>query len=62
MSDRLADMLDALDRAMAAIKLRPEARYGDDIDNLLRVRHILEALDPDEIEALLEDEDDEEEE
>jgi hypothetical protein len=59
-SDRLVDLLDAIDRAMAALKLRPEARYGDDIENLLRVRRILEALDPDEIEALLEDEDEEE--
>jgi len=54
------DLLDTIDRATVALKQRPEARYGDDIDNLLRVRRILEALDPDEIEALLEDEDEEE--
>ena len=59
MSDRLEELLDSLDRAAAAIKARPEARYGNDLENLHLVRRILEALDPDEIEALLEDDEEE---
>ncbi len=41
---------------MALLKARPEARYSGDIENLLRVRRVLEGIDPDEIVALLEDE------
>ena len=56
MSDILEDLLDSIDRAMALLKARPEARYSSDIENLLRVRRVLEGIDPDEIVALLEDE------
>ena len=56
MTDLLEDLLDSIDRAVALLKARPEARFGIDIENLLRVKRILEGLDPEEIEALLEDE------
>ena len=56
MGDILEELLDSIDRALALLKARPEARNSADVENLLRVRRILEGLDPDEIEALLEDE------
>ncbi len=59
MSDLLEELLDSIDRALVLLKARPEARYSGDIENLLRVRRILEGLDPEEIEALLEEEEEE---
>ena len=56
MSDLLEELLDSIDRALVLLKARPEARYSGDIENLLRVRRILSGLDPEEIEALLEEE------
>ena len=56
MSDILEELLDSIDRALVLLKARPEARYSGDIENLLRVRRILTGLDPEEIEALLEEE------
>lgn len=56
------DLLDSIDRALAIMKKRPEAQLVGDIENLLRVKQILEGLDPEEIEALLEDDEDYEEE
>ncbi len=56
MSDLLEELLDSIDRAIVLLKARPEARYSGDIENLLRVRRILSGLDPEEIEALLEEE------
>jgi hypothetical protein len=58
-SDLLEELLDSIDRALVLLKARPEARYSGDIENLLRVRRILEGLDPEEIEALLEEEEEE---
>jgi hypothetical protein len=58
-SDVLDELLDSIDRALGLLKTRPEARFGNDVDNLLRVKRILEGLDPDEIEALLEDDEEE---
>jgi len=55
-SDLLEELLDSIDRAIVLLKARPEARYSGDIENLLRVRRILSGLDPEEIEALLEEE------
>jgi hypothetical protein len=55
-SDLLEELLDSIDRALVLLKARPEARYSGDIENLLRVRRILSGLDPEEIEALLEEE------
>jgi hypothetical protein len=54
--DLLEELLDSLDRALVLLKARPEARYSGDIENLLRVKRILEGLDPEEIDALLEEE------
>jgi len=58
-SDILEELLDSIDRAIVLLKARPEARYSGDIENLLRVRRILTGLDPEEIEALLEVEEEE---
>jgi len=55
-SDLLEELLDSIDRAIVLLKARPEARYSGDVENLLRVRRILSGLDPEEIEALLEEE------
>ena len=56
MGDVLEELLDSIDRALVLLKARPEARYTGDIENLLRVKRILEGLDPEEIDALLEEE------
>ncbi len=59
MGDILEDLLDSIDRAIATLKSRSEARFSGDAENLVRVRRVLEGLDPEEIEALLEDDDEE---
>ena len=56
MSDVLEELLESIDRALVLLKARPEARYSGDVENLLRVKRILEGLDPDEVDALLEEE------
>lgn len=56
MSDTLDELLESIDRALVLLKNRPEARYGVDVENLLRIKRILEGLDPDEIDALLDEE------
>jgi len=53
------DLMESIDRALAALKSRGEVRYGSDIENLLRVKRVLEGLDPDEVDALLEDDEEE---
>ena len=60
MSETLEDLLDSLDRAAAALEARSETRYRADIENLKRVRQVLQGLDPDEIDALLESDDESE--
>jgi hypothetical protein len=55
-SDTLDELLESIDRALVLLKNRPEARYGADVENLLRIKRILEGLDPDEIDALLDEE------
>jgi hypothetical protein len=54
--DLLEELLDSLDRALVLLKARAEARHSADVENLLRIKRILEGLDPEEVEALLEDE------
>jgi hypothetical protein len=54
--DILEELLDSIDRALVLLKARPEVRYTGDIENLLRIKRILEGLDPEEIDALLEEE------
>jgi hypothetical protein len=61
MKSTVEELLAAIDEAMSLMKGRGAGRYGAEQENLLRVRKVLERLDPDEVEALLEDEDDEEE-
>ena len=55
----MEDLLESIDRALVLLKARPEARYAGDVENLLRIKHILQGLDPEEIEALLEEEEEE---
>ncbi len=59
MTSTVDELLESIDRAMAAMKARGEERHGGDIENLLRVKRVLEGLDPDEVDALLEDDEDE---
>ena len=56
MSDTLEELLASIDRALVLVKNRPEARFGGDVENLLRIKRVLEGLDPDEIDALLDEE------
>jgi hypothetical protein len=55
LSDILEDLLDSIDRAVAALKSKSNALAGGDVENLLRVKRILTGIDPDEIAALLDD-------
>jgi hypothetical protein len=61
MRNTVEELLAAIDEAMSLMKGRGAGRYTSEVDNLLRVKKVLERLDPDEVEALLEDEDEEEE-
>jgi hypothetical protein len=61
MSQTVDELLDALDQAIAFMKGRGEGRFQNEIANLARVKKVLERLDPDEIDALLEGDDDGEE-
>ncbi len=56
MSDLLEELLESIDRALVLLKARPEARYSGDVENLLRVKRVLQGLDPEEVDALLEEE------
>jgi hypothetical protein len=56
LGDVVEELLDSIDRALVLLKARPEARYTGDIENLMRVKRILQGLDPEEIDALLEEE------
>jgi hypothetical protein len=58
-SETLDELLDTLERAVSLFKARPESRHAEDLDNLHRMKRILEGLDPDEIDALLEDDEEE---
>ena len=60
MSDTVEELIDSLERALRVMKSRGEVRFGVDVENLLRIRRVLEGLDPDEVDALLEVDDDEE--
>jgi len=62
MRNTVDDLLAAIDEAMSLMKGRGAGRFGAEVENLIRVKKVLERLDPDEVEALLEDEDDDEEE
>jgi hypothetical protein len=57
MTSTVDELLASLDQALTLLKQRGEARYAVDVENLLRVKRVLEGLDPDEVDALLEDED-----
>jgi hypothetical protein len=53
----LNELLASIDQALASLKSLGEAKSKKDIENLVRVKRVLEGLDPDEVDALLEDED-----
>ena len=59
MGDLLDELLESIERAMVVLKARPEARYASDVESLKRIKRILQGLDPEEIEALLEDDEEE---
>jgi hypothetical protein len=61
MQSTVEELLAAIDEAMSLMKTRGAGRYVSEVDNLLRVKKVLERLDPDEVDALLEDDEDEEE-
>ena len=61
MHDTLDELLDAIDHALALIKERPEGRFRGDVEGLLMVKRVLRGIEPEEIDALLENEGDEEE-
>ena len=61
MQSTVEELLAAIDEAMSLMKGRGTGRYVSEVDNLLRVKKVLERLDPDEVDALLEDDEDEEE-
>jgi hypothetical protein len=56
MTTTLEDLLESIDRAIAALRSRSGTRYVADIENLNAVKRVLQGLDPDEVDALLEDE------
>jgi len=59
MSQTVDELLESIDHALALFKSRGEARHSGDVENLLRVKKVLESLDPDEVDALLEDDEEE---
>jgi hypothetical protein len=59
MSSTVNDLLDSLDRALALMKAKGELRFSADVENLLRVKRVLEGMDPDEVDALLEEDEEE---
>jgi hypothetical protein len=61
MSDTIDDLVHAIESAIAIMRSRPETRDSVDIENLRRVRQVLEGMDPLEIDEILEAESDEEE-
>jgi len=61
MSTTVDELLDSIDQALALMKKAGEGRFKADVENLLRVKRVLESMDPDEVDALLEEDDDEEE-
>ena len=59
MGDLMEELLESIERALVVLKARPEARYASDVENLIRIKRILQGLDAEEIEALLEDDEEE---
>jgi len=59
MSSTVNDLLESIDQALALMKAKGELRFSADVENLLRVKRVLEGMDPDEIDALLEEDEEE---
>ena len=59
MTQTVDELLESIDRALALFKAKGETRHGADVENLLRVKKVLESMDPDEVDALLEDDEEE---
>ena len=60
LSETVDELLESIDRALALLKSRSEGRFSADVENLLRVKRVLQGLDPDEVDALLEEDEEEE--
>ena len=60
MGETVEELLETIEHALSLMKGRGEARLSGDIENLLRIKRILESLDPAEVDALLEEDDEEE--
>jgi hypothetical protein len=52
----LEELLESIDRAIVALETRSATRHVTDVANLNSVKRVLGGLDPDEVDALLEDE------
>ena len=52
----LEDLIESIDRAIVALETRSATRHATDVANLNSVKRVLGGLDPDEVDALLEDE------
>ena len=60
MSTTVDELLDSIDQALALMKkTKSGAHSAADLENLLRVKRVLEGLDPDEVDALLEEDEEE---
>ncbi len=59
MGETVEELLETIERALSLMKGRGEARLSGDIENLLRIKRVLESLDPAEVDALLEEDDEE---
>jgi len=59
MSSTVNDLLESIDQALALMKAKGDLRFSADVENLLRVKRVLEGMDPDEIDALLEEDEEE---
>ena len=60
MSETLDELLKTIDRALSLMKSQAEVKFGDDIENLLQIRRVLENLGSPEIDAMLAEDDEEE--
>lgn len=60
MSETLDELLKTIDSALSLMKSQAEVKFGDDIENLLQIRRVLENLGSPEIDAMLAEDDEEE--
>ena len=58
MSQTVDELLDAIDQAMALMKKSGQGRFKGEVENLVKAKRVIEGLDPEEVEALLEEDED----